>query len=208
MAKTRKALEQLRQDIAACEQWLADNPERQKVADPVLPVLPAAPEPPDTSDLEAKISQGEANRVLFVAYQERLEKAAKKTTEEELLKSLETRQRELRSAKIARLKGIDTLGVTTLSFDENGDFTYENTGAGMLSTSQIMRLSSQLSSLYPSGFGLELIDRAESLGKSIFSFIERAQREQKKILATIVGEKPAQVPEHVGVFVVEEGMVK
>ena len=40
----------------------------------------------------------------------------------------------------------------------------------MLSTSQIMRLSGELSSLYPQGFGLELIDRAESLGKSIFTF--------------------------------------
>lgn len=75
----------------------------------------------------------------------------------------------------------------------------------MLSTSQLMRLSSILSGHYPDGFGLDLIDRGESLGKSIFSFIERAKAEEKTILATVVGEKPAAIPEHVGVFVVEQG---
>lgn len=71
----------------------------------------------------------------------------------------------------------------------------------------IMRLSSELSALYPEGFGLDLIDRGESLGKSIFEFVERAKREEKTIMATIVGEKPASVPENVGVFVVQDGKV-
>jgi hypothetical protein len=75
----------------------------------------------------------------------------------------------------------------------------------MISDSQIMRLSSDLSALYPEGFSLDLIDRAESLGKSIFEFVDRAKAENKSILATIVGEKPAKVPADVGVFVVEEG---
>jgi len=71
-----------------------------------------------------------------------------------------------------------------------------------------MKLSSELSALYPSGFGIELLDRGESLGKSIFEFVKRAEREEKTILATIVGEKPAEQPEHVWVFVVEKGKVK
>lgn len=82
------------------------------------------------------------------------------------------------------------------------------TEAGMLSTSQMMKLSSQLSALYPEGFGLDLIDRAESLGKSIFAFVDRAKAENKTILAAVVGEKPAEVPEEVGVFVVEGGVIK
>ena len=62
-----------------------------------------------------------------------------------------------------------------------------------------------LSNLYPAGFGVDLIDRAESLGKSIFDFVEQAKAENKTILASIVGEKPAQVPADVGVFVVGAG---
>jgi hypothetical protein len=70
-----------------------------------------------------------------------------------------------------------------------------------------MRLSSLLSARYPAGLGVELIDRAESLGKSIFEFVSRAVSEQKTILATVVGERPANAPEQVGVFVVEKGKV-
>lgn len=77
----------------------------------------------------------------------------------------------------------------------------------MLSGSQIMKLSSELSALYPEGLGIDLIDRGESLGKSIFLFVDRAEKEEKTILATIVGERPADVPENIGVFVVEKGAV-
>ena len=72
---------------------------------------------------------------------------------------------------------------------------------------ELMRLSSELSALYPSGFGLELLDRGESLGRSIFEFVERAEAEEKTILANIVGERPAKVPENIGVFVVKEGSI-
>jgi hypothetical protein len=78
----------------------------------------------------------------------------------------------------------------------------------MLSTSQIMRLSELLSGRYPDGFNLSLLDRGESMGKSIFALIERATAEEKTILATVVGEKPAKTPDGVGVFVVEGGQVK
>jgi DNA repair ATPase RecN len=187
--------------------WLSDNPPIDFVVAPTAPTHPKAPVPPDTAELEAKISRGEANRVLYEAYQARLTKAAEKAADEKQLSDLEAKQRDIKKKKIAKLAEIDTGGIKNLSFDENGNFIYEGTQASMLSTSQIMRLSGELSSLYPEGFGLELIDRAESLGKSIFGFIERAQREEKSILATIVGEKPAIVPENVGVFVVEKGQL-
>ena len=51
-----------------------------------------------------------------------------------------------------------------------------------------MRLSQLLSRLYPDGFGLDLIDRAESLGKSIFEFVKKATDENKTILAAIVAD--------------------
>ena len=111
-----------------------------------------------------------------------------------------------KAAKLAELAASSK--IEGLGFDELGNFTYEGTQAGMLSTSQVMRLSSALSALYPPGFGLDLIDRGESLGKSIFDFVDKAKREDKTILATIVGERPAKVPENIGVFVVENGVVK
>ena len=77
----------------------------------------------------------------------------------------------------------------------------------MLSTSQIMRLSSLLSAKYPPGFGVDLIDRAESLGRSVFEFVERAKAENKTILAAVVGERPAEAPAEVGVYIVEKGKV-
>jgi hypothetical protein len=52
-----------------------------------------------------------------------------------------------------------------------------------------------------------LLDRAESLGKSIFEYIDRAKAEKKTIMATIVGERPAKVSPEIGVFVVEDGRV-
>ena len=85
---------------------------------------------------------------------------------------------------------------------------YEETSFEMLSTSQVMSLSSKLSSLYSESFGLELIDRGESLGKSIMSLVEKAEKEEKNILVTVVGEKPAEIPENIGVFVVENGEIK
>jgi hypothetical protein len=39
-------------------------------------------------------------------------------------------------------------------------------------------------------------------------FVERAKREDKTILATIVGERPATSPPEVGVWVVENGKLK
>ncbi len=194
--------------IKDTELWMKLNPPLETLPALPQPEFPEKPEAPDTSALETTIQQGEANKVLYEAYQERLVRVAKKQADEKRLADIETKWRENKKKKIAKLKEIDTGGIKALSFDENGNFTYEGVQAGMLSTSQIMRLSGELSSLYPQGFGLELIDRAESLGKSIFGFIERAQREEKSILATIVGEKPAEVPEHVGVFVVEKGEIK
>ena len=119
---------------------------------------------------------------------------------------MEARQAQIKAEKTAKLAAVtDESGIAGLKFDVDGNFTYKGTTASMLSTSEIMELSSQLSACYPPGFSIEMIDRGESLGESIYDFIKRAQDEDKTILATIVGEKPAKVPANVGVFVVKDG---
>lgn len=161
---------------------------------------------PDTSELEARIQNAAAQNVRAEQYAANKKRADAKAADEAALAALEKRGREIKAEKQTKLKSIgDSCGISGLSFDETGNFIYDGTTAGMISDSQIMRLSSDLSALYPQGFGLDLIDRAESLGKSIFEFVDRAKAENKSILATIVGEKPAKVPTDVGVFVVEEG---
>lgn len=174
------------------------------------PFRPGVPEPdePDTSALKEKISNAKATNVRHEQYLKEKARAERKAIDQRELARLEKRLRELREEKLARLKSVsDNSRVPGLSFDESGEFYYEGTQAGMLSTSQLMKLSSDLSALYPAGFGLDLIDRGESLGRSIFDFVKRAQAEEKTILATIVGESPANVPEAVGVFVVEDGKI-
>jgi len=181
-------------------EWLKENPVKEKKS---------KPETPDTSELDTAISNAAANEVRVEQYQANLTKASEKAMDVKKLANFETDTRNKKKKKTAKLAEIsESSGIKELSFDEQGNFTYEDTQAGMLSTSQIMKLSSELSALYPEGFGLDLIDRGESLGKSIFEFVKKAEEEDKTILATIVGESPAEVPENIGVFVVENGEVK
>jgi hypothetical protein len=192
----------LRDKVTRGKAWLssAENAERA-IAD-----MPAEP---DTSALQAQLSNAAAVRVRHEQHAANVARAKQRDAKRAELAAAEARQKELRTAKVARLAEVGgKCGIAGLVFDEAGGFTFEGTDAGMLSTSQIMRLSEALSALYPDGFGLSLIDRGESLGKSIFALIERATAEEKTILATVVGEKPSVTPDGVGVFVVEGGQVK
>lgn len=165
-------------------------------------------DPLDTSDLEAKIAKAAADEVRLEQYHANVKRAEQKKKDGQLLTDCETRQREIKKAKAAKLATIAaSCGIEGLTFDEDGNFLYQGTTAGMLSTSQIMRLSSELSAKYPEGFGLELIDRAESLGRSVFDYVEHAKKNKSSVLAAIVGERPNAVPENVGVFVVEDGKI-
>jgi len=167
------------------------------------------PFPPDTSALEDGITKAAATNVRAEQYQKNLARAEQKKNDEKEILFLETRQRDLKKAKLATLAEISaTSKIKDLAFDEEGNFTYQGTSAGMLSGSQIMRLSEELSGLYPKDLGISLVDRAESLGKSVFLLIDRAREEDKTILATVVGERPAEIPAEVGVWIVEKGEVK
>lgn len=201
IAELEVKLQELRECAEGGRTWLDDpaNAERP---------LYHMPEEPDRSDIESKISNAAAIQVRHEQHAANKARAAQKDAKRAELVATEARQKELRAAKVARLAEVgDKSGVTGLAFTETG-FTFEGTDAGMLSTSQIMRLSELLSGRYPDGFNLSLLDRGESMGKSIFALIERATSEEKTILATVVGEKPAKTPDGVGVFIVEGGQVK
>ena len=195
-AKLKELLEQKEK----VERWINEHP--------ALPAI-TMPTPIDTTKLQEAVNNAAAQAVRYEQYQQNLSRDKAKKEKQRLLLEKEAKQRAIKAEKETLLKSIsNTTGIEGLSFDEEGNFTYEGTQAGMLSTSQLMRLSSALSAKYPEGFGIELIDRGESLGKSIFEFVKRAEREERTILATIVGDKPADVPDNIGVFVVEEGKVK
>jgi hypothetical protein len=122
--------------------------------------------------------------------------------------ALEKQQGELKKAKVAKLAKVDAAAqVPGLKFLDAGRFEFEGVSDGMLSDSQIMRLSTALSKMYPEGFGICLLDRGESLGKSVLTLNAEATERQSTILCTVVGEKPAVIPDHVGAFVVSDGKV-
>lgn len=214
-AETERDNLQMRINKLNCEiddrnEWIKSNP---------FKTVPTRPAPLDTSaidarinaiadtaDLESAINAATANDVRRAQYEKNVQRAKERDADNKRILDLEREQRELKDAKIAKLASIsESCGVPELAFDVNGSFCFEGSTLGMLSTSQVMRLSNYLSGLYPEGFGIALIDRAESLGKSIFALVDRAKTEEKTILATVVGEKPAVTPDDVGVFLVENG---
>lgn len=199
-ADLEKQIKELTDKLDKVKKWLAANPRRSEEV--VVAIV-------STSDLEAKLREAGAQNVRHENYLAALERSKQKQADEQKLLALEAEQRKLKEEKIKRLKDLnESCKVKGLKFTDDGSFIYQDTQAGMLSTSQLMTLSSELSALYPEGLGLELLDRGESLGKSIFGFVDRAQREKITILATVVGEKPASVPENIGVFVVAGGKIQ
>lgn len=214
IVELEKKIIELRDKHTAEGEWLNQNPEKPKKGTPLEPdlseikqkILDAAS--PDTSELDGKIQNAAAQNVRAEQFAKNKKRAEDKAADETKLAALEQRQREIKAEKVKKLATIsESCGIPELAFDETGQFTFQGTQAGMLSTSQIMNLSSQLSALYPEGLGVELLDRGESLGKSIFEFVDRAKADELTILATIVGEAPAKSPPEVGVFVVQAGKV-
>ena len=213
---TTSTVERLKTELATAEEQLKSftaMAEEVKAKLQILPVdacvLEATPPQPDVSDLTERLSNIKASRVQYEAWQERVKRHASQEARKAELETQIEALRKMRAERVAALGKLNEACKTEgLRFNEAGDLFYEDTSAGMLSTSQLMRLSSALSSLYPKGLGLELLDRGESLGTSIYRYIDRAKNEALTVLATVVGEKPAIVPEDVGVFVVEAGKVK
>jgi DNA repair exonuclease SbcCD ATPase subunit len=200
----------LNQSIEVRSTWLIDNPAQTEPARPA-PLETSAIDArinaiADTADLETAINAATANEVRREQYVKNVARAEARDADNKKVLDLDRKKDRLRDAKIAKLKSVnETCGVPGLEFNECGSFTFEGSTPGMISTSQSMRLSEYLSALYPEGFSLSLIDRGESLGKSVFDLVDRAKKDDKTILVTVVGEKPAVTPVDVGVFVVENG---
>ena len=206
-------IDKIEHSIAVRDAWLDDNKAKTE---------PARPDPldtkaidarinaiADTGDLEAAINAATANDVRREQYVKNVARAEARDADNGKILELDRENDRLRNSKIAKLAEYsEKCGVPGLSFDENGSFLFEGSTPGMISTSQVMRLSEYLSELYPEGFGISLIDRGESLGKSVFDLVDRAKKDDRNILVTVVGEKPAKIPEDVGVFVVENGELK
>jgi hypothetical protein len=212
IANLEAQLVKAKEDLAANLKWVEEHPKQNLLSYPPVPDTAALEaslsELPNTAEIDAKLAEGLANNVRYENYLKEKNRLEEKETAVDLLRKTEQRQREIKQTKIDRLSALAAAsGIPGLAFNDDATFSFEGVSAGMLSTSQVMRLSSLLSARYPAGLGVELIDRAESLGKSIFEFVSRAVSEQKTILATVVGERPANAPEQVGVFVVEKGKV-
>jgi len=113
--------------------------------------------------------------------------------------------RVLREDKLKKLSEYNNI-VQGLIFEDNGQISYNGTNVSQLSTSQVVELGSKLHVLYKDNLlGLELIDRAESLGDSVFNLYEKAKEEKTTILATVVRTTPAETPQDIGVFYVKDG---
>ena len=163
----------------------------------------------DTTDLinaEKAIQEAEIQQVKYEAYLKDFARYEEKLNCNGELKTLEGNIKRARLVKAQQQETINGI-IEGLEY-KDFQIWYENTTFEMLSTSQVMQLSSKLSALYPESLGLELIDKGESLGKSVMLLVDKAQKEEKNILVTIVGERPTLIPENIGVFYVENGGIK
>jgi hypothetical protein len=196
-------------DFAGAQNVIEKLPKPQ----PAKEVVNTIPEPifitiddSELKEIDAKIASLEIQNVKYDNY---LKESAREEEKMKLtgeLKALVEQIRIMRIEKAHKQESINGI-IEGLEY-KDFQIWYENTTFEMLSTSQLMKLSSALSALYPESLGLELIDRGESMGKSIYSLIEKAEKEDKNILVTIVGDKPAESVENVGVFVVENGTIQ
>ena len=180
---------------------------------PKIPVFEESQiKPPDlisTETIEEIISDAKADQIRYDQYLKDIETAKKRQQLESDLSANQETIKSIESKKITKLTQHNAAiaeKIPGLEITETG-LVFQNTALDLLSGSQLITLSSCLAGIYPSSsdLNLELIDGAESLGKSIFDFVDRATEQELTILATIVGESPAETPEGVGVYVVGGG---
>lgn len=191
--------------------WLLKNKKVEETPRPACPDVSKyqdiADTAADTTEVDAAIQQAGAQNVMADNYAAAKAKAADKAKDEKAILAQEKIARDAKASKVAKLAAVGKeTGIKGLAFKDGG-FEFDGADSSMLSDSQIMRLSEALSAKYPEGFGLSMIDRGESLGKSVLTLWEEAQTRKATVLVTVVGDKPAKVPEQVGAYVVEKGKV-
>ena len=200
VSRIRLQIAELEKQMNELSTWLIVNEHK-----PLIEDIPS----PDLTEFNARIDAAQEHNYKYKQYKEAEKKQREKENDERRLQQIELGIVKLRKQKIDMLKtSNDQVKIEGLSFDENSNIVFDGTMIDMMSNSQMMTLSSYLRSLYNNELAIELIDRGESLGKSIYGFIDKAKKDQLTILATIVGEKPAKIDDEIGVYVVENGKVK
>jgi len=186
-------------EIVIKESFLVDHPELATVEPPIYS---------NTIEIDEKISNAKVDELKYDKWKEDVLRLKAKTDKEQELKDGEALVKETRAAKIAKLESFsDKTGIEGLKFIEGG-YTYQGTGFDMLSTSARMDLSDKLSALFPSDFDIDLIDRAESLGrKNLINLGEIAAKGKRTIIATVVSDELSIDDANIGVFKVEDGNV-
>lgn len=207
-----RQLRESQEKYAKGVEWLAAHKRQIELPIPAAPDLTryrtVISSRVNTSREDEAIAQAAAQNVRADNYEIAKSRAEEKAADEMMILEQDRIAREGRTAKVAKLAALGKeTGIPTLVFTEGG-FEFDGTDSSMLSDSQIMRLSDALSGKYPEGFGLSMIDRGESLGKSVLTLWEEALARDATVLVTVVGDKPAVVPEQVGAYVVENGGVK
>lgn len=189
-------------------QILADGEENWLRANPELPEVPS-PLYFDITAVEAKISNAKADEVRYEQYMAEVKKLEAKQGKENLLASGEASLKEAKAKKMDKLAGYSSkTGIDGLLFVDGG-YTYQGTAFDMLSTSGRISLSDKLSALFPSDFSVDLIDRAESLGKrNLINLADLAAAGGRTIIATVVSDELSIDSENVGVFKVVDGNVE
>jgi len=192
--------------------WMQEHPglpEKTLPAKPDTSALDARVNAlPDVADIDLRIQQAGAVNEQYKQYLRDKRRQEEKEDSERHLIDLERKQAQLKADKVAKLARLGAeSGIPTMEFLDGGDFRFDNTSSAMLSDSQQMQLTEYLKGKYPEGFNVSLVDRGESLGKSVMSLVERARVRQSTIFCSVVGERPANVPEDIGAFVVEKGKV-
>ena len=177
------------------------------VAYPELPVV-ESPTYASTAEIDEKISNAKVDELKYDKWKQDVLRLKAKTDKEQELKDGEATVKEARIAKIAKLESFSNkTGIEGLKFIEGG-YTYKGTAFDMLSTSARMDLSDKLSALFPSDFDIDLIDRAESLGrKNLINLGEIASKGKRTIIATVVSDSLAIDDANIGVFKVEDGAI-
>jgi len=207
------AITEYKSKIEALKEEIKEAEDRMAVREAFLlayPELPAV-EPPIyslTIEIDEKISNAKVDELKYDKWKEDVLRLKAKTDKEQELKDGEALVKETRAVKIAKLSEFsDKTGIEELKFVEGG-YTYQGTAFDMLSTSARMDLSDKLSALFPSDFDIDLIDRAESLGrKNLINLGEIAAKGKRTIIATVVSDSLAIDDENIGVFKVEDGVV-
>lgn len=175
-----------------------------------LTIPEALPEPVlDTAAIDARLAKANADTVAYARYLDYIKVRDQRQSVKAKLQAKTTELDALRQAKRDLLKGFaDKSPIQGMTFSDNGDPLFEGVALDMLATSQQMRLSAALAALYPVGIGVELVDHGESLGKRIVDLVKYAEDSKRTVLTAVVGDKPAETVEGIGVWVVENGGVK